>query len=101
MNATTLEKMRKMKFFGMFRTFKTNLESGKLEDYTADEMIANLIEAEWDDRQNRNIERHLKNARFRYKVRLKNCITIPVATLIRISSCASQRVSLLTSTRTY
>ena len=48
MNATTLEKMRKMKFFGMFRTFKTNLESGKQEDYTADEMIANLIEAEWD-----------------------------------------------------
>jgi DNA replication protein DnaC len=71
MNATTLEKMRKMKFFGMFRTFKTNLESGKLEDYTADEMIANLIEAEWDDRQNRNIERHLKNARFRYKAALE------------------------------
>ena len=63
--------MRKMKFFGMFRTFKTNLESGKLEDYTADEMIATLIEAEWDDRQNRNIERHLKNARFRYKAALE------------------------------
>ena len=71
MNATTLEKMRKMKFFGMFRTFKTSLESGKLEDYTADEMVANLIEAEWDDRQNRNIERHLKNARFRYKAALE------------------------------
>jgi DNA replication protein DnaC len=71
MNATTLEKMRKMKFFGMFRSFKTSLESGKKEDYTADEMIATLIEAEWDDRQNRNIERHLKNARFRYKAVLE------------------------------
>lgn len=71
MNATTLEKMRKMKFFGMFRAFKTSLESGKQETYTADEMIANLIEAEWDDRQNRNIERHLKNARFRYKAALE------------------------------
>jgi DNA replication protein DnaC len=71
MNATTLEKMRKMKFFGMFRYFKTSLESGKKEDYTADEMIATLIEAEWDDRQNRNIERHLKNARFRYKAVLE------------------------------
>lgn len=71
MNETTLEKMRKMKFFGMFRTFKTNLEAGKLEDYTTDEMFANLIEAEWDDRQNRNIERHLKNARFRYKATLE------------------------------
>jgi len=71
MNATTLEKMRKMKFFGMFRSFKTSLESGKQEDYTADEMIATLIEAEWDDRQNRNIERRLKNARFRYKAVLE------------------------------
>lgn len=71
MNATTLEKMRTMKFFGMFRAFKTSLESGKQENYTADEMIANLIEAEWDDRQNRNIDRHLKNARFRYKAALE------------------------------
>jgi DNA replication protein DnaC len=71
MNATTLDKMRKMKFFGMFRTFKTNLEAGKLEEYTPDEMVATLIEAEWDDRQNRNIERHLKNARFRYKAALE------------------------------
>jgi DNA replication protein DnaC len=71
MNATTLEKMRKMKFFGMFRAFKTSLESGRQEDCTADEMIANLIEAEWDDRQNRNIERRLTNARFRYKAALE------------------------------
>jgi DNA replication protein DnaC len=71
MNATTLDKMRKMKFFGMFRSFKTSLESGTQENYTADEMVATLIEAEWDDRQNRNIERHLKNARFRYKAALE------------------------------
>lgn len=71
MNATTLEKMRKMNLFGMFRAFKTSLESGRQEDYTNDEMIANLIEAEWDDRQNRNITRQLKNARFRYKASLE------------------------------
>ena len=71
MNATTLEKMRKMRFFGMFRTFKTSLESGKQEDCTPDEMVATLIEAEWDDRQNRIIERQLKNARFRYKAALE------------------------------
>lgn len=71
MNATTLDKMRKMKFFGMFRSFKTSLESGKQETCTADEMVATLIEAEWDDRQNRNIERQLKNARFRYKAALE------------------------------
>jgi DNA replication protein DnaC len=72
MNATTLEKMRKMKFFGMYMALKTSLESGKQEDYTSDEMIAQLIEAEWDDRQNRNIERQIKNARFRYKASIED-----------------------------
>lgn len=71
MNATTLEKMRKMKFFGMYRALKINLESGKQEDYTSDEMIAQLIEAEWDDRQNRSITRQITNARFRYKAAIE------------------------------
>src|ERR1035437_6707934 len=66
MNTLTLEKMRKMKLFGMFRTFKTNIESGKIEGVTPDEMISNLIESEWDDRQNRSIERRLTGAHFRY-----------------------------------
>ena len=67
MNTQTLEKMRKLKFLGMFRAFKISLESGKHESYTPDELAAHLIDAEWDDRQNRNIERKIKNARFRYK----------------------------------
>lgn len=71
MNATTLEKMRKMKFLGMHRALKLSLESGKQQDYTPDEMIAQLIEAEWDDRQNRNIQRHITNARFRYKAAIE------------------------------
>lgn len=72
MNATTLEKMRKMKLLGMFRAFKTSLESGKQENFTADEMIAHLIESEWDDRQNRSIEQRIKNARFRYKAAVED-----------------------------
>lgn len=72
MNATTLDKMRKMKLLGMYRTFKTNLESEQGETYTPDEIIAHLIDAEWDDRQNRNIEYKIKNARFRYKAALED-----------------------------
>ena len=67
MNEATLDKMRKMKLFGMYRAFKTSIESGKTENYTKDEMISSLIDSEWDDRKNRGIERQLKNARFRYK----------------------------------
>ena len=72
MNATTLDKMRKMKLLGMYRTFKTNLESEQGETYTPDEIIAHLIDAEWDERQNRNIEHKIKNARFRYKAALED-----------------------------
>ena len=72
MNTTTLDKMRRMKFYGMFRAFKISMESGKHESYTPDEIIAHLIEAEWDDRQNRSIEQKIKNARFRYKAAIED-----------------------------
>lgn len=71
MNTATQEKLRKMKFFGMLRAFKTSIESGQMTKFTTDEMIAFLIESEWDDRQNRNIERHIKNARFRYNASIE------------------------------
>ncbi len=74
MNVTTLEKMRKMKFFGMHRAFKISLETGRQESYTPDEIIAHLVDAEWDDRQNRSMERHVKNARFRYKAMLEDLV---------------------------
>jgi DNA replication protein DnaC len=72
MNATTLDKMRKMRLFGMYRAFKTSIESGKTIDFTSDEMVSSLIESEWDDRKNRGIERLLINARFRYKASLED-----------------------------
>ncbi|MFI5172909.1 MAG: IS21-like element helper ATPase IstB [Chitinophagales bacterium] len=67
MNTTTLEKMQRMHLYGMHRAFKTSIESDKLSGLTADEMVADLVEAEREDRQNRAINRQLKNARFRYK----------------------------------
>src|SRR5215217_2868068 len=67
MNENTLDKIRKLKLFGMFRAFKTSLETDGLKRYTIDEMIAFLVEAEWEDRQNRSTERRLTGAHFRYK----------------------------------
>ena len=69
MNTSTLDNLRKMKFFGMFHAFKSSMETGKTNDYTADELLAHLVEAEWDDRQNRRIERTILYAKFRYKAR--------------------------------
>lgn len=71
MNEPTLEKMKDMKFFGMLRAFRTSLENGQTNGYTTDEMIAFLIESEWDERHNRSIQRHITNARFRYKANIE------------------------------
>ena len=61
MNDATLDKMRKMKLLGMYRAFKTNLETETQEHYTPDEIIAHLIDAEWDERQHRTVEQKIKN----------------------------------------
>jgi DNA replication protein DnaC len=72
MNTSTLDKLRKMKFFGMFHAFKSSMETGKTNDYTADELLAQLVDAEWDDRQNRKIERTIMYAKFRYKASVED-----------------------------
>lgn len=71
MNSETLDKMRRMKLHGMYRAFKITLETGKQETYTADEITAHLVEAEFEDRQNRSINLKISNAKFRYKASLE------------------------------
>lgn len=64
-NEGTLEKMNQMKFLGMVRAFKLFSETGTKE-LTADEIIAHLVDAEWDDRYNRRLNRLLRTAKLRY-----------------------------------
>lgn len=71
MNTDTLDKMKRMHLLGMHRAFKTSLETPGQTAMTTDELIAMLIQSEWDDRHNRAIERTLRNARFRYKATLE------------------------------
>ena len=71
MNEQTLQKMKQMNFFGMIRSFKTSIENGNMTMMTADEMVSLLIDSEWDDRNNRRIERQIRNARFRYKANIE------------------------------
>ena len=71
MNQTTLVKMKQMKLYGMHGALNTAIETGGMENYTNDQFIAQLIEAEWDDKQNRKIARNIKNAKFRYKASIE------------------------------
>ena len=71
MNEQTLQKMKQMKFFGMVRAFRTSIENGSMAQMTGDEMVSTLVEAEWDDRNNRRIERQMRSARCRYKANIE------------------------------
>ena len=71
MNKETLEKMRQMRLFGMYAAFAANLESSIRETLTADQMVSLLVASEYDDRKNRQIERTLKQASFRYAALLE------------------------------
>jgi len=74
MNQTTLSKMKTMKFYGMHGAFQMALETGKTDHYTLDQFLSYLTQAEWDDRQNRKIERNIQTAKFRYKASVENII---------------------------
>ncbi|SHH77098.1 IS21-like element helper ATPase IstB [Flavobacterium johnsoniae] len=72
MNESTATKMKQMKLHGMHNAFKTAIESGKTDHYTLDQFISMMIDAEWDERHNRRIERSITNARFHYKSNIES-----------------------------
>ncbi len=70
MNAT-LEKMSELKFYGMRKAYELSMETGRAGEFTADELVTWLIEAEYNDRYNRKIERLIRQARFRYQASIE------------------------------
>lgn len=66
-NSETLGKMSLMKLNGMKQAFELTMEANQTGAMTSDELIAVLVEAEYNDRQNRRLKRLLKAARFRYR----------------------------------
>jgi len=66
MNNQTIEKMKTMKLYGMARAMASAIDMG-IKDITPDQFIAHLVDAEWDDRYNRRLDRLIKNAKFRYR----------------------------------
>ncbi|QGY42177.1 ATP-binding protein [Maribellus comscasis] len=92
MNEVTLTRMKQMKLHGMHGAFKTAVETGKTDDYTIDQFVSMITDAEWDDRNNRKIERLIKNARFHYKATIENVVyehtrNIDRTKLLRLAEC--------------
>ena len=67
-NEATIEKMHQMKLNGMINAFRTTMATSFANNFTPDELIAYLVDAEWEERYNRKLARLLKFANFRYQV---------------------------------
>jgi DNA replication protein DnaC len=61
----TLEKMYSMRLHGMANAFRTTMEPGFAHNFTTDELIAHLVDSEWEERFNRRLSRLVRSANFR------------------------------------
>lgn len=91
-NQATMEKMQGMRFHGMLRAFQSTMETGVKNNFTSDELIGHLIDAEWDERKNRKITRLIQYARFRYQAAFEEIDFISKRNLdkneiLRMSDC--------------
>ena len=71
-NTETLEKMKELRLFGMYDYFNNALETGLIHDFKPDEFIAHLIDAEYNDRSDKKVQRLIKNAGFRMISQVEN-----------------------------
>jgi DNA replication protein DnaC len=66
-NQATLEKLKALRLHGMERAFRTLLDSGGDRALSSDELMAQVTDAEYDERHLRKTKRLVKNAAFRQR----------------------------------
>ena len=93
MNHTvTMQKLEEMRFTGFARAYREMTETNLNREFTNDELIAHLVQAEWDDRYNRKLQRLIANARFRYRASIEEVDfsarrNLDKNQLLQLSSC--------------
>jgi DNA replication protein DnaC len=93
MNQTaTMQKLEEMRLNGFARIYRKMQETGMNKDFTVDEIIAHLVQAEWDERYNRRLEKLITKAKFRYHATMEQIDYIAKRNLdkvlmLRLSSC--------------
>lgn len=68
---TTMQKLEEMHLTGFTRSYREMMEASTNKDFTTDEIIAHMVQAEWDDRYNRRLQRLITKARFRYRASIE------------------------------
>jgi len=58
----TFEKLQELRLHGFGQAYRHLYETGKASQFTVDELISHLVDAEYDDRYNRKLDRLLKAA---------------------------------------
>lgn len=66
-NNQTIEKLREMRLNAMASLHLRHVRDNRLESVTADEYLALLTDHEWEDRQNKKMDRLFAAAKFRQK----------------------------------
>lgn len=64
---TTIEKMRKMRMITMAELYRSSLSDNLYREMSLDDFIATIIDAEWEARQNKNIDNLIYRASFKEK----------------------------------
>ena len=61
----TIEKLGQMRLYGFEQSYREITNNAQQEKFTTDELIAHLVDAEYDDRYNKKLNRLIKQARFK------------------------------------
>src|SRR5690606_10832815 len=67
----TLEKLNSMRLHGFEQAYRNILDSALQEKFTPDEIIAHLVDVEYDDKYNRKLSRLIKTAGFKQQVSIE------------------------------
>jgi DNA replication protein DnaC len=88
----TMQQLEEMRMIGFVRAYKELWETKTNQEFTIDEIISHLVQAEWDDRYNRRLQRLISRARFRYQANMEQVDYVEKRNLdktqmLRLSSC--------------
>lgn len=67
----TLEKLNAMRLSGFERAYREVTQNAQQGQFTTDELIAHLVDAEYDDKYNKKLSRLVKQARFKQQASIE------------------------------
>jgi DNA replication protein DnaC len=67
----TLEKLNAMRLSGFERAYREVTQNAQQGQFTTDELIAHLVDAEYDDKYNKKLSRQVKQARFKQQASIE------------------------------